>query len=203
MSAALAGVLLAAGAGRRFGGAKLLHPLRDGTPVGIAAWEHLRAALPRSVVVVRPGDDALAQRFHAAGAPVVVSCDAEHGMGHSLASGISATADAQGWIIALADMPTVRSQTITAVGDAIRNGARIALPVYRGERGHPVGFSAACREELLALIGDNGARALLQRYAAEVVRLEVDDPGVLQDIDTREDAESILARGALGATERR
>jgi molybdenum cofactor cytidylyltransferase len=193
MSASIAGVLLAAGAGRRFGGAKLLHTMPDGTPIGIAAWQHLRCALQQSVVVVRPGDEALAQRFRAAGAQLVVSPDAERGMGHSLASGVAATSDARGWVIALADMPNLRSPTIAAVAAAISAGARIALPLYRGQRGHPVGFSAVCREELLALSGDNGARALLQQHAAEVIQLEVDDPGVLQDVDTRADAESILA----------
>jgi molybdenum cofactor cytidylyltransferase len=195
MTASVAGVLLAAGAARRFGGAKLLHPMPDGRPVGIASWDNLRAALQRTIVVVRAGDEAIGQRFRAAGAQVVVSADAELGMGHSLASGVAATPDAQAWIIALADMPNVRPQTIEAVASAIRTGARIALPVYHGERGHPVGFSAACREELLALSGDSGARSLLQRHAADVIRVEVDDPGVLQDIDTREDAEGILARG--------
>jgi molybdenum cofactor cytidylyltransferase len=192
MSAPMAGVLLAAGAARRFGGAKLLHPTPDGRPIGIAAWDHLRMALDRTVVVVRPGDAALAQRFDAEGAQVVVSADAEQGMGHSLASGVAATADAQGWIIALADMPRVQPQTIAAVAAAIRNGARIALPMYRGARGHPVGFAAVCRAELLGLFGDNGARALLQRYAGDIVKLAVDDPGVLQDVDTREDAQRIF-----------
>ena len=187
----IAGILLAGGAARRFGGGKLLHALPDGTPIGVAAWHNLRAALDPVVVVVRRGDDALAARFGREGARVVVSEDAERGMGHSLASGVAATADAPGWVIALADMPGVRPATITAVAQAIADGARIALPVHNGERGHPVGFSAACRDELLALSGDSGARALLQRYAAEVVRLQVDDPGVLQDIDTRADAERI------------
>jgi molybdenum cofactor cytidylyltransferase len=197
--ASIAGILLAAGAARRFGGAKLLHLLPDGRPIGVAAWEHLRCALDRTVVVVRPGDDAVARCYRDAGAQVVVSPDAERGMGHSLASGVAATPDAPGWIIALADMPNVRSQTIAAVAAAIGRGARIALPVYRSERGHPVGFSAVCRDELLALSGDSGARALLQRHAEEVAKVEVDDPGVLQDVDTREDAARILALQAPGS----
>jgi molybdenum cofactor cytidylyltransferase len=184
---AVAGVLLAGGAARRFGGGKLLQPLPDGVPIGVAAWRNLRSALEQVVVVVRAGDDALTECFRREGAHVVVSQDAARGMGHSLASGVAATADAPGWIIALADMPNVRPQTITAVSAAIAGGAPVALPIYRGERGHPVGFSARCRAELLALTGDSGARSVLQRYADEAVKLEVDDPGVLQDIDTPED----------------
>lgn len=197
MSLAIAGVLLAGGAARRFGGGKLLHPLPSGVPIGVAAWRNLEAALPRTVVVVRTGDDALAACFREAGAQVVVSPDAENGMGHSLVSGVAATADAGGWVVALADMPNVDPRTIAAVAEAIGRGARIALPIHRGERGHPVGFDARCRADLLTLSGDSGARALLQRYADEVVKLETGDPGVVQDIDTLEDAERVFqARGA-------
>jgi molybdenum cofactor cytidylyltransferase len=191
----IAGVLLAGGAARRFGGGKLLHSLADGTPIGIAAWRNLRAALPRTVVVVRAGDDTLAERFRAAGASVTVSADAEKGMGHSLASGVAATSDAAGWLVALADMPCVDPRTIARIAQAVQDGARIALPVHRGTRGHPVGFDARCRDDLLVLTGDAGARTLLQRHADDVVRLEVDDPGVLQDVDTRADAERIGLQG--------
>jgi molybdenum cofactor cytidylyltransferase len=191
---AAAGVLLAGGAARRFGGGKLLHPLPGGLPIGIAAWRNLRHALDRTVVVVRAGDEALAQLFRGEGAQVVVSQEAVQGMGHSLASGVSATADACGWVIALADMPNVAPQTIRAIAAAIEGGAPLALPVYRGERAHPVGFSARCRGELLALTGDSGARSVLQRYADEAVKLEVDDPGVLQDVDTIQDYEALGAR---------
>jgi molybdenum cofactor cytidylyltransferase len=197
MPCAIAGVLLAGGAARRFGGGKLLHPLANGVPIGIAAWRHLLAALPDSVVVVRAGDDALIERFASEHAQVVVSEHAEKGMGHSLVSGIRATSDAGGWVVALADMPHVDPSTVSAVADALRNGARIALPLYRGERGHPVGFAASCKPDLLALSGDRGARTLLQRYAGEVLELELTDPGVLQDIDTRQDAERI-AESASG-----
>ena len=184
----IAAILLAGGAGTRFGGGKLLHPLPDGTPLGAAAWHNLRAAVERCVVVVRTGDDELATRLRAAGADVHECAQARLGMGHSLVCGVRALADAQGWIVALADMPRVRPGTIAAIAQRLAAGARIVVPVYRGQRGHPVGFAAALREELLALHGDSGARALLERHAEQVERLPVDDPGILQDVDTREDA---------------
>jgi molybdenum cofactor cytidylyltransferase len=109
-------------------------------------------------------------------------------MGHSLVCGVRALTHAAGWIVALADMPRVRPETIATLVARLRAGARIAVPVWDGRRGHPVGFSASCRDELLALRGDSGARALLERHAADVVRVPVDDPGVVQDVDTLEDA---------------
>ena len=80
----LAGILLAAGAGRRFGGDKLLHPLSSGELTGIAAARNLVAAVPGSLAIVRPGDRNLADRFAALGLQVVENPDAHLGMGTSL-----------------------------------------------------------------------------------------------------------------------
>ena len=194
----VSGILLAAGAGSRFGGRKLLHPLHDGTPIGVAALRNLLSALDRVILVIRSGDVELAKRFAQEDARILECARATEGMGHSLAAGIEAEADADGWVIALGDMPHTRPATIRAVADQLAAGARIVVPCYRNERGHPVAFASRCKEELLALTGDAGARAVLQRHASEVVRIDVDDPGVLQDIDTSED----LAR-LSGADSRR
>jgi molybdenum cofactor cytidylyltransferase len=182
------GILLAGGAGTRFGGRKLLHPLTDGTAVGIAAWRNLRAAVERSIVVVRSADAELAARFSTEGAIVVECAQAHLGMGHSLGCGVSALRDASGWIVALGDMPRVQPSTIVALAQRLAAGARIVVPIWDGQRGHPVGFAASLREELLALSGDSGARALLQRHAADVEWIPVNDPGILQDVDTQADA---------------
>jgi len=178
------GILLAAGAARRFGGAKLSAALDDGTPVGVAACRAMHAALGRVVAVVRPGDDDLASALAAAGATIVHCARAEDGMGASLACGVAATADAEGWVVALADMPWIAPATIRSVADAIAAGASIAAPVHRGERGHPVGFSPAHRDALMTLSGDEGARAIVAAAGVELVRVDVDDPGVLRDVDT-------------------
>jgi len=178
------GILLAAGAAHRFGGDKLLASLQDGTPVGAAACRAMHAALGRVVAVVRPGDDALASALAACGATIVHCAGAHEGMGASLACGVAATADAQGWVVGLADMPWIAPATIRSVADAIASGASIAAPVHGGERGHPVGFSAAHRDALMALSGDEGARSIVAHGGIELVRIDVDDPGVLRDVDT-------------------
>jgi molybdenum cofactor cytidylyltransferase len=192
----IAGVLLAAGIGRRYDptGArlKLLEPARDrtqaGLPLAVAALRNLQVALADVVAVVRPAGDGTQHRLHellaAEGAQLVLCPDADAGMGHSLSCGVRARLDAAGWVIALADMPSVAPQTIAAVRDAIARGADAAAPVYAGRRGHPVGFGRACRQELLALAGDAGARAVL--VAHPPLLIDVDDPGCLVDIDTPE-----------------
>jgi len=189
---AVSAILLAAGAGSRFGGRKLLQPLPDGTPIGIAAFRNLREAIGRVVVVIRDGDEELAARFARENATIVTCKLAVDGMGHSLAAGVQAEPNADGWVVALGDMPRVRPDTIRAVAEKLATeasitGASIVVATYRGERGHPVGFGARFREELLSLSGDTGARALLKQHADQVAHLDLDDPGVLQDVDTSSD----------------
>lgn len=183
------GLLLAAGRGTRFDPLgqqnKLLAPLADGTPVARAAAHTLLTVLPRVIAVVRPGAEALAHLLNEAGCEVVFAIDAERGMGASLAAGVHASADADGWVVALADMPWILPATVEAVARKLGAGAPIVAPVYEGRRGHPVGFGAVHGEALAALDGDTGARALLA--SPGLTTIAVDDPGVLADIDTPED----------------
>lgn len=180
-------VLLAAGAGSRFGGDKLLYPLADGVAIAAHAARNLIAAGLEVVAVVKPGNFPLYDMFEQEGCRVTVCPHAALGMGVSLAHAVESAGTADGWIIALADMPAIKPATISAVVAALNAGAAIAAPAYRGERGHPVGFSSRFREELTALSGDSGARAVLQRHAAEIRIVECEDPGVLYDIDRKGD----------------
>jgi len=186
------GILLAAGYSKRFGSNKLLQALPPGSeeagvPMALASARHLLSILPDSIVVVRPRAQKLAKLLRDAGCTTVVCKNAAEGMGTSLAAGVRATADADGWIVALADMPFIRPETTRDVVRAVSEGAGIAAPAYHGERGHPVGFSKKFFDELAALHGDQGARELLARHANALVLREIDDPGVLRDIDRPSD----------------
>lgn len=188
---AVRAVLLAAGAGNRFGGDKLLAALPDGTLVGVAAARNLLAAGLPVTAVVRPDDRQLAGLLAAEGASVVPCADAHRGMAHSLACALAADATASGWLVALGDMPRVRPETIAAIASALRQSDGIVVPFHRGQRGNPVAIGAAYRAALLELTGDVGARALFERHARHVTRLEVDDPGVLADVDTPQDLRTL------------
>jgi molybdenum cofactor cytidylyltransferase len=187
----IVGVLLAAGRGERFGGGKLVAPLRAGpnagAAVGVAACRSLRAAVDEVVAVVRPGDRSVAASLSREGARVVVAPRADDGMGASLAAGIAAAGGADGFIVALADMPWVAPATIRLVVEALRGGASIAAPRYQGKRGHPVGFGAAHRAELVALTGDHGARAIVDAHTEVLQLVDVDDVGTLADVDVPAD----------------
>jgi molybdenum cofactor cytidylyltransferase len=183
-AASVVGILLAAGRGERFGGDKLLALLPDGECIGAAAVRHLLAAVPDVVAVVRPDDAALAAALGANGARIVRCVNADEGMGASLACAVQARPNAAGWLVALADMPWIGPATIARVASAIAGGAVIAAPFHRGERGHPVGFAASCYAELAALTGDEGAKAIVAAHRDGIARIDVDDPGILRDIDT-------------------
>jgi molybdenum cofactor cytidylyltransferase len=184
----IVGVLLAAGSGSRFGGAKLLAPLSDGKPIGIAALEHLAAAVDAVVAVVRPHDDELATALAARGARITTCPRANDGMGVSLAWGVRASPAAAAWLIALADMPWVQPATNGRVVAALRQGAAVAAPSRQGARGHPVGFAAALYAELIALSGDEGAQRVVARH--DVLLIETNDEGALRDVDTPKDLEA-------------
>jgi molybdenum cofactor cytidylyltransferase len=188
----IAGILLAAGAGSRFGGDKLLHPLEDGVAIAAHAARNLLAATPDVFAVVRWGDFPLYDMLEQEGCQVSMFQGHAHGMGASLAHGVAQARGAGGWVIALADMPRVAPATIKRIISAVEQGAGIAAPVHNGERGHPVGFGPALRDELLALDGEQGARAVLERHRDDLALIECDDPGVLMDIDKRADLERAL-----------
>ena len=185
------GLMLAGGAGSRFGANKLLWPLADGCAIGVSAARHLVRGLPQSLGVVRSGDEELARRLREEGLGVVYCRDSAQGLGHSIVCGVTASAKAGGWVLALADMPYIQPATIAAVAAAIECGAAIAVVEYQGQRGHPVGFGVQLRAQLLQLRGDTGARDLIARHSGRVVRIPVDDPGVVQDIDTPADLHTV------------
>lgn len=111
--------------------------------------------------------------------------DAGHpGMGDSIAAAVRASAGASGWLILPADLPLIQSSTLCAIAAAL-GGHDVVLPVYRGQRGHPVGFCADCGPELMRLQGSAGAASVVKAHAA--IDLTVDDIGCVTDIDTVED----------------
>ena len=175
-------IVLAAGRGERFtasgGRVHKLKAVLAGKPVLAHVLDAVRASgLP----------------FH------VVTADAAlQGMGDSIAAGVRATQQAAGWLILPGDLPLVQPATLRAVADALVSHA-VVVPVCGGQRGHPVGFSAACRADLLNLKGNQGAAPVVRTQAAInlVAFLALDDVGILTDIDTLGDlqrAETLLLK---------
>jgi molybdenum cofactor cytidylyltransferase len=180
----IVGLLLAAGSASRFGSDKLSHPLPHGVAIAVQAARHLHAVVPEIFAVVKPGARDLADSL-SSHCKVVVCENAADGMGASLACAARAAGKADGYLVALADMPFVRPSTVAAVRDALASGAPLAAPYFRARRGHPVGISGRFFEQLLACKGDEGAKQLFA--SNEVKKIAVGDPGVIRDIDTPAD----------------
>ena len=132
-------------------------------------------------------DPELIAVLEALGCQVAINERADEGMGTSIAVGVTATPNASGWLIALGDMPSICVDTFAAVADALRRGARIAVPALAARHGHPVGFSAMYGARLRALTGDSGAREILKSDANFIEEIGVNDAGIFADIDTPSD----------------
>ena len=180
-------VVLAAGAGSRYHGTR--HKLSEQLGGDSVLVRTLRNAIASEMSVVLVISEALIAEAKGLVAPadmVVVDprSQTSWGMGDSIAAGVSIHASATGWLVLPADMPLVRPGSLRAVAAAL-DQQPIAFAQHRGRRGHPVGFAAELFSELVMLKGDEGARRLLARYPTAAV--ELDDAGVLFDIDTIDD----------------
>jgi molybdenum cofactor cytidylyltransferase len=124
----------------------------------------------------------------ASGLPCHVEDAGHEGMGDSIAAAVRATADASGWLVLPGDLPLVRPETLQAVAAGLARHA-VVVPHYRGQRGHPVGFRAECRDALTQLAGEQGAALVVRAQAMlnRVISIEVEDPGIAADIDTVHD----------------
>jgi molybdenum cofactor cytidylyltransferase len=193
-------IVLAAGRGSRFRGErhKLEEDMGNGSVLGSTLRNVIESGLPFAVVTTAALEPVA--RRHAPGADIVVLPEADGGqvmgMGYSIANGVCAHSQAPGWLILPGDMPLVQPETLHAVARALEHHP-VAYAQYRGRRGHPVAFAAELYSELATLTGDEGARRLVARYPAFGV--EVDDPGVLLDVDTMEDLSALRARQAGGS----
>lgn len=179
------GILLCGGSASRFGADKLL---AGDEPIAVRAARNLLQGVAQVLAVLPPGRAELSRALEAAGCEILETDRTSLGIGSSLAAGIEASLGADGWIVALGDMPAIEPRTVLAVRQALEAGASIAAPYdAKGRRGHPVGFATTLRDELLALRGDAGAREILSRRSPSIARVATDDRGIFVDIDTPDD----------------
>jgi nicotine blue oxidoreductase len=187
MSESVAGLLLAAGGGRRLGGRVKALLERDGRPLVELAVEALRAAgCPAVHVVLGAGADEVRARARLAGCVVVENRAWPSGMGSSLRAGLASVAasGAGGALVALVDQPAVGAAAMARVRGAYRSPATLAAAGYGGRGGHPVligadHFVPAGR----AAEGDRGARGYLRAHEGELTLVECGDVAAPYDID--------------------
>ncbi len=173
-------LVLAAGAGARFGGDKLRAPWGEGSLIEAALAAAKAAPVEGVIVLHRPGD----QLVNEPAVRVVEVADWTQGMASSLRAGIAALPPgAAGVFVFLGDMPRIPVEVLGALAEAVRAGAPAAAPVFDGRLGHPVLFSAALFPALSRLTGDQGARGVLEALGKGLSRIPAPDDGVLFDVD--------------------
>jgi molybdenum cofactor cytidylyltransferase len=186
---ALAALVLAGGASSRMRRKKPMLELGGATLLARAVGTFLGAGVREVVVVAGHGAEELRPRALGLGVRCVVNPAWEQGMYSSLAAGLRALAPGVAACFVLpADVPAVRSRTVSALARALRrHGAAVAYPEFGGERGHPPLLAARLFPEILAGDGQGGLCALLARHEGEAMDVPVLDQGVLLDLDTPDD----------------
>jgi molybdenum cofactor cytidylyltransferase len=188
-------IVPAAGRGSRFRGAggpghKLEQPLDGLTVLECTLRAALASQLPCLVVTTAELAPLAARQMARRDLLVLSPGEAARGMGYSIAAGVAERSAGAGWLVLPADMPRVQPASLQAVAAALSQQI-VVFAQHQGRRGHPVGFAAELYSELVQLDGDDGARRVVSRYPAEAV--ELDDPGVLVDVDTPGDLATLRA----------
>jgi molybdenum cofactor cytidylyltransferase len=185
----ISALVLAAGAGRRFGHEQKLLQLLEGRPIVRWAVDSMRTAVIDEVIVVVAAEHAGIERaLQDSGARLVVNPNATGGMGTSIAAGVAALSnDVEAVLISLGDIPHISPAVIARLVARFRaGGADLVIPEYHGLGGHPVLFARARFPDLLRLRGDQGARALRDLSPDRVAIVAVNEPAPA-DVDTIED----------------
>lgn len=156
-----------------------------------------RSQVDETVLVLGFAAESVMQQIAPEGVRVIVNQEFEQGMGTSLRAGISALGpSAKAAFAVLADQPFVRPETLDRMVASHRaSAAQITIPLYKGFRGNPVLLDRSVFSEVMGLSGDVGCRAIFGSHTQGIHKLDVDDPGILLDIDSFEDFEKLTRPG--------
>jgi len=186
-------ILLAAGMARRMGALKQLLPLGGSTLLGITLDNILAVRTGQVIVVIGASAEQTRLIAEKPGVEVVDNTQYRQGMSTSLRKGLEAVEPRYGLImVALADQPLTLTRTYARlISRAADSPKGIALPVYKGQRGNPILFKSSYMSRLNQLEGDAGGRELLKLYPEDILEIEVEDPGVITNINTSADYEKL------------
>jgi molybdenum cofactor cytidylyltransferase len=191
-NAPVSAVILAAGTSTRMGQPKQLLPL-NGTTLLACAIENVRSAgLAEIVLVLGASAEVIRRELPRSlleGLQVVINQTYAEGMASSLRKGLSALhPQSAAALIILGDQPLVRPQTLREIVAGYHcSGAKIVIPSHQGKRGNPVLLSRSVFPEVMALEGDTGCRAIFSNHFDAIFKVEVEDQGILLDIDNQDD----------------
>ena len=188
--AKIKGLVLAAGLSSRCGTNKLLVKVNGTTIIEKTIAILMSAPVAGISVVLGSSGDEI--RKVLAGYPIdfIWNPDYESGMSSSLKTGISEIMqdhEAEAVLLMLGDMPLIKSTTVACLIDEYeKNSSLIIVPCYKGRRGHPVIFDRKMFKAISKITGDHGAREVITSHLDQVLFVDIDDPGIILDLDTKE-----------------
>lgn len=197
-------LLPAAGASRRMGRPKLLLPFRGRPLVSAVVSALQQGGVDRILLVTAPDGEDLRAWARGAGIETAVNPAPERGMLSTIQEGLAAlgAVGPEILLVSPADLPLLRPETVALLLCRMQEtGAPLGLPVHRGKNGHPLAIAPRLLSEIAALDPAVGLRQLRDRHAAETLWLDVEDGGVVADVDTPEDYEKLT--GGPGTAARR
>ena len=185
-------VMMASGAGRRFGSNKLLFPV-DGVPLFRRAFAACPPDWFAEAVVVSCYEEIL-EAAQAAGYRPVCNPFSAEGQAASIRLGLEALGELDGYLFAVCDQPYLTAQSVGALLAAHHDApsGTIAALSHGGRRGNPVIFDGCYRRELLTLVGDTGGKAVISAHAERLLLVEAADGRELLDLDSAADAQAVL-----------
>ncbi|TYP51592.1 nucleotidyltransferase family protein [Thermosediminibacter litoriperuensis] len=178
-------IILAAGEGRRAGGNKLSKPIGGRPMLEWVLKSAVKARFAGVILVAGKEKDFCEKLGNMYGVTVLYNPDFKSGMSSSLKKGVSGLpAGCDGFAVMLGDMPFVKTETLNLLIREFEKWPYIVAPVFDGKRGHPPIISVEFRAKIMELSGDIGARNVIQNHIERVRLVDVEDEGVVKDIDT-------------------
>ncbi len=193
----LVGIILAAGESKRMGSPKQLLPWGEKIILQQVIDNAQSSQLDRILVVLGAQADEISRKIITSSkTDMVINLNYKEGMSSSVKCGVkNAAAKVDAYLLLLGDQPLISAQIINKVIDSYKSGGKgIARPVYKGGHGHPVIFAAKYKKELLS-IGEGGAKMVLTNHADDILELPLEEPEILNDIDTPQDYQNAVKKG--------
>ena len=185
----ISAIVLAAGKSTRMASCKQLAEIGGETMIERVLFNALASEVDEVIVVLGYRADDVAKKIESHKVKIVINEHYENGLSSSVKAGLQAIdSRAMAAIFLLGDQPFVDSSTINRVlRKYMRSHARIVIPTFKSLRGNPVLFDRSLFDEIMRLSGDVGGRRIVANHDTEVVTVEIHNPGIFMDIDTRSD----------------
>lgn len=191
----VAAIVLAAGQGSRMGGGKLLLPLGDTTVIECSVQNLISVPISNLVVVIGVYGEAIKRQLQKFSAKFAINPDPSSDMAESIRCGLKVVnpLEIKAFLILPADIPLILPKTVRMlVASLLDSDKSIAVPLFRNRRGHPVVFRSSLYEQVMNFRSPQGIRPLVHGDLYQVLLVEVEDEGVIADLDNWDDYRRLL-----------